>query len=97
MREAMTKAQESYLAGVVYSKYRVDLNRYFGPGHYNVHLNKELLGLRALRPRAGSRTSAKFPASSVLKKNGGMLITFFLLVPFCLVITNYMASFVRKK
>ena len=28
--------QESYLAGVIYSKYRVDLNRYPGPGRYIV-------------------------------------------------------------
>ena len=29
------KAQESYLAGVVYSTYRVDLSRYPGSGRYN--------------------------------------------------------------
>ena len=34
LRETRTKAQESYLAGVVYSKCRVDLNRYPGPGRY---------------------------------------------------------------
>jgi len=34
LHEARTKAQESYLAGVVYSTYRVDLSRYPGPGRY---------------------------------------------------------------
>jgi hypothetical protein len=28
------KAQESYLAGEIYSTCRVDLSRYFGPGRY---------------------------------------------------------------
>ena len=32
--ETMTKAQKSYLAGVVYSTYIVDLSRYPGPGRY---------------------------------------------------------------
>jgi len=41
LREARTKAQESYLAGVVYSTCRVNLSRYTGPcrpnvRHYNV-------------------------------------------------------------
>ena len=35
LREVRTKAQKSYLAGVVYSKYRVDLSRYPGPDRYN--------------------------------------------------------------
>ena len=34
MREARTKAPESYLAGVVYSTCRVDLSRFPGPGRY---------------------------------------------------------------
>ena len=34
MREARMKAQESYLTGVVYSKFRVDLSPYLGPGCY---------------------------------------------------------------
>ena len=37
LREARTKAQENYLAGVVYSKCRVDLSRYPGLGRYNIH------------------------------------------------------------
>ena len=32
------KAQESYLAGVVYSKCRVDLSRYPGLGHYSLEV-----------------------------------------------------------
>src|SRR6185437_671799 len=43
LREARTKAQESYLAGVVYSKCRVDLSRYLGPGRYR--------GIRAILSR----------------------------------------------
>ena len=35
MCEARTKAQESYLAGVVYSTCRVDLSRSAGPGRYS--------------------------------------------------------------
>ena len=35
LREARTKAQESYLSGVVYSTCRVDLSRYPEPGRYN--------------------------------------------------------------
>ena len=34
LREARTKAQKSYLAGVVYSTSRVDLSRYPGSGRY---------------------------------------------------------------
>ena len=34
LREARTKAQESYLAGVIYSTCRVDLSRYPGSGRY---------------------------------------------------------------
>ena len=36
LREARTKAQESYLAGVVYSTCRVNLSRYPGAGRYNM-------------------------------------------------------------
>ena len=36
MREARTKAQESYLAGVIYSTCRVDLSRYPGSGRYTI-------------------------------------------------------------
>ena len=36
LREARTKAQESYLVGVVYSTCRVDLNRYLGSGRYKI-------------------------------------------------------------
>ena len=32
MHEAKKKAQKKYLAGVVYSTCRIDLNCYFGPG-----------------------------------------------------------------
>ena len=39
----MTKAQESYLAGVFYSMCRVDLSRYPGPGRYR--------GIRAILSR----------------------------------------------
>jgi len=41
LREARTKAQESYLAGVVYSKCRVDLSRYPGPGRYTLFVPLE--------------------------------------------------------
>ena len=43
MREARTKAQESYLVGVVYSTCRVDLSRYPGSGRYR--------GIRAILSR----------------------------------------------
>jgi hypothetical protein len=36
LREARTKAQENYLAGVIYSTCRVDLSRYSGLGHYRL-------------------------------------------------------------
>ena len=35
LREARTKVQGSYLAGVIYSTCRVDLSRYPGPGRYS--------------------------------------------------------------
>ena len=49
LRETRTKAQESYLAGVIYSKYRVDLNRY--PGPVVTAIVRERNGDRARRGR----------------------------------------------
>ena len=69
LREARTKAQESYLAGVIYSTCRVDLNRYPRVGRYSqdtiVHQklgfcqlnNRDLLFLLLLQPLKNSRAT----------------------------------------
>jgi len=48
LRETRTKAQESYLAGVIYSTCRVDLNRYPGSGRYTHNLASSLLVISPL-------------------------------------------------
>ena len=42
LREARTKAQESYLVGVIYSTCRVDLSCYPESGHYNSEIEIEI-------------------------------------------------------
>ena len=51
LREARTKAQENYLAGVVYSQCRVDLSCYLEPGRYR--------GIRAILSQVSHHVRAE--------------------------------------
>ena len=76
LREARTKAQESYLSGVVYSTCRVDLRRYPGPGRYTPAPKTSRPpshGLAAPNPTATTQPVVQLQVAAKIGGRGGGL------------------------